>query len=61
MERSLATALLLRSRGVWADWISGVMLQPFAAHAWIEVEGVPVSEPLRLDGFTKNIVVGAVR
>lgn len=30
---------------------------PFAAHAWIEVEGQAVGESMRLDAFHKNIVV----
>ncbi|MFE7190291.1 lasso peptide biosynthesis B2 protein [Kitasatospora sp. NPDC057541] len=57
LERSLAAVLLVRARGGWADWVSGVNLAPFAAHAWIEVDGKPVGEPLRLDGFHKNILV----
>ncbi|MBZ9644374.1 lasso peptide biosynthesis B2 protein [Streptomyces sp. PSKA30] len=58
LERSVAAALLARLRGRWPDWVSGVSLVPFAAHAWIEVDGRPVGESLRLDGFHKNIVVG---
>lgn len=57
LERSISAVLLLRMRGRWADWISGVNLQPFAAHAWLEVDGTPVGESLNLDGFQKNIVV----
>jgi hypothetical protein len=57
LERSVAAALLVRTRGGWADWVSGVNFAPFAAHAWIEVDGEPVGEPLRLDGFHKNIQV----
>jgi hypothetical protein len=57
LERSVAVALLTRLRGRWADWVSGINLQPFAAHAWIEVGGTPVGEPLDLTGFQRNIVV----
>ncbi|MFI0736702.1 lasso peptide biosynthesis B2 protein [Streptomyces sp. NPDC021100] len=57
LERSVAAALLARLRGSWPDWVSGVSLMPFAAHAWIEVDGRAVGESLRLDAFHKNIVV----
>ncbi|MFJ5681000.1 lasso peptide biosynthesis B2 protein [Streptomyces sp. NPDC093097] len=57
LERAVAAALLARMRGRWPDWVSGVNLMPFAAHAWIEVDGVPVGEALKLDGFQKNIIV----
>ncbi|MEV6850727.1 lasso peptide biosynthesis B2 protein [Actinoplanes sp. NPDC051411] len=57
LQRSVAVALLTRARGRWADWVSGVNLQPFAAHAWVEVDGRPVGEPLDLTGFQRNIVV----
>jgi Transglutaminase-like superfamily len=57
LERSVAVALLTRFRGRWADWVSGVNLKPFAAHAWVEVGGRPVGEPLDLAQFQRNIVV----
>lgn len=47
LERSVATALLCRLRGSWPQWRTGVALQPFQAHAWVEAEGRPVSEPER--------------
>ncbi|MDV9201172.1 lasso peptide biosynthesis B2 protein [Streptomyces sp. Wh19] len=45
LQRSLATALLCRTRGVWPTWRTGVRTPPFTAHAWIEADGRPVSEP----------------
>jgi transglutaminase superfamily protein len=45
LQRSLATALLCRMRGVWPTWCSGVRTPPFAAHAWVEAEGQRVGEP----------------
>lgn len=45
LRRSIATALLCRARGVWPTWCTGVRTAPFAAHAWIEVDGHPVGEP----------------
>jgi hypothetical protein len=45
LQRSIAAALLCRSRGVWPTWCTGVRTSPFEAHAWIEVAGAPVGEP----------------
>ncbi|OON76966.1 lasso peptide biosynthesis B2 protein [Streptomyces tsukubensis] len=45
LQRSLATAILCRMAGHWPQWCAGVRTQPLRAHAWVEVEGVPVGEP----------------
>lgn len=45
LQRSLAITLLCRIRGVWPTWCTGVRTAPFAAHAWVEVDGQPVGEP----------------
>jgi Transglutaminase-like superfamily len=45
LARSLATVLLCRARGYWPTWCVGCRrLPPFAAHAWVEVDGVMVGE-----------------
>jgi hypothetical protein len=45
LPRSLATVLLCRLQGRWATWAVGVRrIPPFGAHAWVEVDGVPVDE-----------------
>jgi hypothetical protein len=45
VARSLATVLLCRMRGQWPTWCVGARrLPPFAAHAWVEAEGVMVGE-----------------
>ncbi|MFE3142948.1 lasso peptide biosynthesis B2 protein [Streptomyces scopuliridis] len=44
LERSIATALLCRLGGTWPQWCTGVTTQPFAAHAWVAVDGDPVGE-----------------
>lgn len=44
LQRSIATALLCRVGGGWPDWCTGVRTQPFQAHAWVAVDGVPVGE-----------------
>ena len=41
LPRSLATVLLCRLHGSWPAWCVGARrLPPFAAHAWVEAEGV---------------------
>ncbi|MGW5003095.1 lasso peptide biosynthesis B2 protein [Streptomyces hydrogenans] len=45
LQRSIAVALLCRIRGSWPTWCTGVRVNPFAAHAWVEADGVPVGEP----------------
>lgn len=48
LPRSLAVVLLSRLRGRWPDWCVGVLATPpFTAHAWLEVDGEVVDEPLR--------------
>ncbi len=45
LQRSIATALLCRARGVWPTWCTGVRTQPFAAHAWVEADDQLIGEP----------------
>ncbi|KOU36430.1 lasso peptide biosynthesis B2 protein [Streptomyces sp. WM6378] len=56
LQRSVATALLCRMRGVWPDWCTGVRTAPFRAHAWVEADGLPVGEPRRGE-FHRMMVV----
>jgi hypothetical protein len=52
VPRSLATVLLCRLRGQWPTWSVGARrLPPFAAHAWVEAEGVMVGEDYPPDYF----------
>jgi hypothetical protein len=44
LQRSVATALLCRLGGSWPTWCTGVRVEPFRAHAWVEVDGRPVGE-----------------
>ncbi|GAA0608805.1 hypothetical protein GCM10010174_27590 [Kutzneria viridogrisea] len=57
LQRSLATALLCRLRGVWPTWCSGVRTAPFGAHAWVEVDGQPVGEPHGCAAYRRIITV----
>jgi len=52
VPRSLATILLCRLRGSWPTWCVGARrLPPFAAHAWVEADGVMVGEDFPPDYF----------
>jgi hypothetical protein len=44
VQRSVVTTCLLRTCGVPARMVMGGQSMPFKAHAWTEVEGVPVNE-----------------
>lgn len=44
LQRSAITTWLLRSRGIAARLVIGARSMPFAAHAWVEVEGVVVND-----------------
>jgi hypothetical protein len=59
LQRSVATALLCRAHGRWADWCTGFRVQPFGAHAWVEVDGRPVDEPGELTAFRTVLAVRA--
>ena len=52
LARSLATVLLSRLRGHWPTWCVGARrLPPFAAHAWVEADGMMVGEDYPPDYF----------
>ena len=44
LEQSLALFVLLRRRGIAAELRLGVQPYPFTAHAWVELDGVPLNE-----------------
>jgi hypothetical protein len=44
LQRSAATACLLKQFGVAAEMIIGVQQLPFRSHAWVEVDGKVVSD-----------------
>ncbi|MEV7008678.1 lasso peptide biosynthesis B2 protein [Streptosporangium sp. NPDC051022] len=57
LQRSVAAALLCRFAGTWPTWCTGILTEPFRAHAWIEVDGVPVGERDEVALFHKTMVV----
>jgi hypothetical protein len=44
LQRSAATACLLKRLGVTAQLVIGAQQMPFKAHAWVEVEGRVVND-----------------
>ena len=44
LQRSAATACLLKANGIAAAMIIGGQQMPFKAHAWVEVEGRVVND-----------------
>jgi hypothetical protein len=44
LQRSAATACLLKSRGIQAEMVIGAQQMPFKAHAWVEVDGRVVND-----------------
>jgi hypothetical protein len=52
LQRSAATACLLKKYGVAAQLVIGTQPLPFKAHAWVEVEGTVVNDkPYILDMY----------
>jgi Transglutaminase-like superfamily len=44
LQRSAATACLLRRRGAAAEMVVGTQQTPFMSHAWVELEGQVVND-----------------
>jgi len=44
LQRSVATALLLRKYGHAGDLVIGARIMPFRSHAWVEIEGEVVND-----------------
>lgn len=44
LQRSAATACLLKRYGIPAQMVIGAQQMPFKAHAWVEVEGRAVND-----------------
>jgi Transglutaminase-like superfamily len=58
VPRSLATVLLCRLGGAWPTWCVGARrVPPFAAHAWVEADGVMVGEDYPPDYFRTLLTV----
>jgi hypothetical protein len=44
LQRSAATARLLKKHGLPAQLVIGVQQLPFAAHAWVELDGTVIND-----------------
>jgi hypothetical protein len=44
LQRSAATAVLLRRHGWKAEMVIGAQLFPFQSHAWVEIDGCVVND-----------------
>lgn len=44
LQRSAATAMLLRRHGWNTEMVIGAQVLPFQAHAWVEVDGAVVND-----------------
>ena len=44
LQRSAATAVLLRRHGWKAEMVIGAQLLPFQSHAWVEIDGAVVND-----------------
>ncbi|MFI7450082.1 lasso peptide biosynthesis B2 protein [Nonomuraea sp. NPDC049714] len=51
LQRSVAVVILCRLRGSVPDWCAGFALHPFTAHAWVEVDGLPIGEPGKVSTY----------
>ncbi len=60
LPASLVTSLFLRRRGIASEIVFGVRTHPFAAHCWVEVDGVVVGDVLeRVAAYTPICVADA--
>lgn len=44
LQRASVTTCVMRSQGVPAEMVLGAQKTPFAAHAWVEVQGKAINE-----------------
>lgn len=57
LPRSVATAVLARSYGHAPSWCTGIRQDPFVAHAWVELDGVPIGEADDVKNFQRTLMV----
>jgi Transglutaminase-like superfamily len=51
LQRSIAVVILARFFGASPTWRTGFRPDPFTAHAWVEVDGLPIDEPAAVSSF----------
>lgn len=55
LKRSLATFIMLWLQGKRCSWCTGYAMDPFRAHAWIEISRIPVNELGEVKEYIKVI------
>ena len=48
LQRSAATAILLRKHGIQSEMVIGIQLVPLKSHAWVEVGGRVINDKPRI-------------
>lgn len=66
LPRSIAIALLCASDSrAWPSWRTGVRVEPFRAHAWVECDGVATGEEPDFDAgqflITMEVMAGGAQ
>lgn len=51
LQRSIAAVFLLRAKGIPAEMVIGFARFPCQGHAWVEIEGSPVHESVRIQDY----------
>lgn len=59
LEISLTTTWLAALRGRAVVWCHGVQVHPYTFHAWVEVDGAPVDEPVTTSSFLRTMTIPA--
>ena len=44
LQRSIATTMLLRHHGLFAELVIGAQILPFKSHAWVELHGQVIND-----------------
>lgn len=59
--RSISVMLIGVSYREAPVWCTGFRMEPFLAHAWVELGSIPIGEPQDIETYTKVLVAGAER
>src|SRR5690625_1466913 len=57
LRRSLAVVIATCLKRKSVSWCTGYALEPFRAHAWVEVSNTPVGEPDDVSSYSKVISI----
>lgn len=59
LHRSISVALLCRMTGTFPEWKTGIQMDPFRAHAWVQAEGKSADHGMDPDTWIELITVTA--